>query len=82
MTLYKVSDKNEQVIEKVITSLETDSLKEDITDTNVLNESMPRLEANLKKGEKYLLVINKDKVKSKHQNDDSKFSYTVYFNKK
>lgn len=82
MTLYKVSDKNEQVIEKVITSLKTDSLKEDITDTNVLNESMPRLEANLKKGEKYLIIINKDKVKSKHQNDDSKFSYTVYFDKK
>lgn len=82
MTLYKVSDKNEQVIEKVITSLKTDSLKEDITDTNVLNESMPRLEANLKKGEKYLLIINKDKVKSKYQNDNSKFSYTVYFDKK
>lgn len=82
MTLYKVSDKNEQVIEEVITSLKTESLKEDIKDTDVLNKSMPRLEADLKKGEKYLLVINKDKVKSKYQNDNSKFSYTVYFDKK
>lgn len=82
MTLYKVSDKNEQVIEEVITSLKTESLKEDIKDTDVLNESMPILEADLKKGEKYLLIINKDKVKSKYQNDNSKFSYTVYFDKK
>ncbi len=82
MTLYKISDKNEQIIEEVITSSKTESLKEDIKDTDVLNQSMPRLEAELKKGEKYLLVINKDKVKSKYHNDKSKFSYTVYFDKK
>ena len=82
MSLYKVSDKNEKVLEKLIVSIPTGDIVEDIRDTRVLDKVMPRLEANLQKGEKYLLIINKEKTKTKNYNKDSKFSYQVYFNKK
>lgn len=80
MTLYKVSNKNEKIIEKTIASIPTGKLEEDFTDSEKLQRALPRLKATLKKGEKYLLVINKDKSKSKYHEPGSKFSYTVYFN--
>lgn len=82
MTLYKVSNKNEQIVEQVIAKVGPTTLKEDIQTTTELERNLVKLTANLKKGEKYLLVINEDRVKSKHHKNKSKYFYTVYFNKK
>ncbi len=83
MTLYKVSNKNDTVIEKVVASVGTGKIYDDVKYTEELarRRAENQLTVDLKKGEKYLLVLNNNKTKFKYNNQGDTFSYTVYFDK-
>ncbi len=83
MTLYKVSNKNDTVIEKVVASVGTGKIYDDVKYTEELarRRAENQLTIDLKKGEKYFLVLNNNKTKFKYNNQGDTFSYTVYFDK-